>query len=407
MTDAHPLHTIQNERLIIFILALLQFLHILDFVIMMPLGPLFMSDFKITSTQFGLLVSAYTVSAGVFGFIGAFYLDRFDRKSVLLFITTGFALGTLLCAISPNYFFLLIARSVAGGFGGIIGAIVLSIIGDIIPVFRRGAATGMIMSAFSVASVVGIPIGLAVASKYGWQSPFFGISFFCFAFIPFAYKVLPNIRIHLDEKDSTDGKWDAIRQVFSRKSHYYAFAYMVSLMFGGFTVIPFLSTFLVSNAGMRVDELWYIYFVGGLFTFFTSRAIGRLSDHFGKKKIYKIFALFSIIPVTLITNLGITPTVVVVALTTLFMIVVSGRMVPAFALITSAVEPKIRGSFMSINVSVQQIASGAASLISGFILMENADGKVVNFPYVGLVSITALLISIYLCSKIDQPEGSK
>lgn len=329
MTEAHPLHSLQKERLIIFILALLQFLHILDFVIMMPLGPLFMRDFQITSSQFGLLVSAYTVSAGIFGFIGAFYLDRYDRKSVLLVITAGFALGTFLCAISPNYHFLLVARSVAGGFGGIIGAIVLSIIGDIIPVFRRGAATGMIMSAFSVASVIGIPIGLAVASKYGWQFPFFGLSIFSFAFIPLAYKSLPNIRIHLDQKDSEAGKWDGIVQVFSKKNHYYSFAFMVSLMFGGFTVIPFLSPFLVTNAGLKVEELPYIYFFGGLFTFFTSRAIGKLSDKFGKKVIYRIFAILSIIPVVLITNLGISSVVYVIVLTTLFMIIVSGRMVPA------------------------------------------------------------------------------
>lgn len=404
--DHHPLHTIQKERAIIFVLAALQFLHILDFVIMMPLGPVFMESFKIGSAEFGLLVSAYTFSAGIFGFIGAFFLDRFDRKHALLTVYLGFAIGTLLCALAPTYQTFLIARIIAGGFGGVIGALVLSIIGDIIPVFRRGLATGVVMSAFSVASVVGVPTGLYFANLYGWHFPFMGLALFSFLLLPFAYKILPEIRMHIDERDITEKRWDAIKTVFTRKSHYHSFAFMVALMFGGFTIIPFLSPFLVSNVGLTKEQLPYIYFFGGFFTFFSSRLIGHLSDRYGKHQVYTVLATLSVIPVTIIASLGKTSLPVVLLITTIFMIIVSGRMVPAFAMVTSTVEPRIRGSFMSINSSIQQIASGAASFISGIILTQESDGYLNNFEYVGMLAVFSLLLSVYLASKIQIADGA-
>ena len=389
-----------KERPIILLLAALQFLHILDFVIMMPLGPIFMKVFSINSGEFGFLVSAYTFSAGVFGFVGAFFLDRFDRKPALIFVSFGFALGTLICALSPTYELLLMGRIVAGAFGGIIGALVLSIAGDVIPLLRRGKATGTIMASFSVASVIGIPIGLALADKFGWQIPFLTIAILTFLFLPAAHRIMPNLKMHIEQKIEGESKWSSIREVFMTKSHYLSFAFCISLMFGGFTVIPFLSAYFVSNVKLTVSDLPYIYFTGGLFTFFTSQWIGKIADKYGKQRTYSILAFLAMGPVLWITNMGPTPLWLALISTTLFMIFVSGRMVPAFAMLTSTIAPKIRGSFMSINGAVQQIASGGASLLSGLILRQNLDGVLVNYEYVGLVSCASLLVSIFLAFRI-------
>lgn len=397
----HPLHTIQKERAIIFILAALQFLHILDFVIMMPLGPVFMESFKINSAAFGLLVSSYSISAGVFGLIGALFLDSYDRKMSLLVLFFGFSFGTLLCAFAPNYGFLLFARVVAGGFGGMIGATVLSIIGDIIPVFRRGTATGVVMSSFSVASVIGIPIGLSLANKFGWHFPFLSLAIAGFLILPIGYKVLPSIRYHLDsEIHPKQSQLKSLKQVITKKDHLAPFLFMVFLMFGGFTIIPFLSPFLVSNVGLAISDLPYIYFFGGLFTFFTSRFIGKLSDRYGKLTVYQIISIVAVIPIVVVVTLTKTSLPVVLTVTTIFMILVSGRMVPAFAMITSAVEPRIRGSFMSVNSAIQQISSGAASYIAGLILVQTPDNQLVNYELVGMIAVFSLLFSIYLAKKI-------
>jgi predicted MFS family arabinose efflux permease len=123
----------RKEKILLFLLAAINFTHILDFMIMMPLGNFLMPHFKISAQYFSWIVAAYPVAAFVSGMIAAFYVDRFDRKKVLLFAYTGFIIGTISCGIAPTAFLLLFARLLTGLFGGLIGAQVLSIIGDTFP----------------------------------------------------------------------------------------------------------------------------------------------------------------------------------------------------------------------------------------------------------------------------------
>src|SRR5262245_18049229 len=119
-----------KERLLLFILAAVNFTHIMDFMIMMPLGPQLMNILDINPQQFGLAVSAYAITAGISSFVSAFFVDRYDRKKVLLFAYIGFVIGTFSCALAPNYELLVAARVLAGLFGGMIGAQVLAIVAD-------------------------------------------------------------------------------------------------------------------------------------------------------------------------------------------------------------------------------------------------------------------------------------
>jgi predicted MFS family arabinose efflux permease len=397
MSEEIDLHTHKKERWIIGVLAFMQFAHILDFVIMMPLGPFFMQEFHINSSQFGLLVSVYSFSAGIFGLIGAFYLDRYDRKTSTIFVFSGFALGTLSCAFAPDYYSLLIARSVAGGFGGVVGAVVLAIVGDIIPFFRRGKATGTIMSAFSVASVIGIPIGMILAESYGWHAPFLALGLLSFLLVPIAYKILPRMRLHLEGLDRTKPIWNSLVIVLNNRNSWFVFIFVTCLMFGGFTLIPFLTPYMVGNVGMEITELKYIYLFGGAATFFSMNAIGKLSDRYGKQKVFIIVAVLSWIPVLILTHLPPVNISIALLVSTVFMVMVSGRIVPAFALITSTIDPKIRGSFMSVNSSVQQVASGFASLSAGIVIYEIPGTKsLVNYDLVGYIAILFSFGSVLL-----------
>ena len=110
-----------NERLILILLAAINFTHILDFMIMMPLGNYLMPYFNISPQAFSILVSSYTISAAVSGFAAAFFVDSYDRKKVLLIGYTGFIIGTIACGLAPSFATLLIARIFAGVFGGLIG----------------------------------------------------------------------------------------------------------------------------------------------------------------------------------------------------------------------------------------------------------------------------------------------
>ncbi|MCU0333947.1 MAG: MFS transporter [Chitinophagaceae bacterium] len=136
----------RRERLLLLLLAALNFTHILDFMIMMPLGNYLMPAFDVDASAFAGAVSAYNYAAFASGILASFFVDRFDRKSVLLFGYSGFLLGTLFCALAPSFWLLTLARLVAGLFGGLIGAQVLSIVADSFPYEKRGRAMSWLMT---------------------------------------------------------------------------------------------------------------------------------------------------------------------------------------------------------------------------------------------------------------------
>ena len=372
----------------------------------MPLGPQLMRGFSITTQQFGLLVSSYTFSAAMFGLLSSFFLDRFDRKKALLTIYLGFIVGTLACAVAPQYELLLLARIVAGAFGGVLGALGLSIVGDQIPENRRGAATGILMSSFSMASILGVPLGLGLAALSTWHLPFLVLGFSSLVIALAAAFLLPGMRGHLNHHQALSpiNNFVSILQTANLR---WALAMIFCLMFAGFSVIPFLSPSLVFNAGMKEAQLPLLYFFGGAFTLFSSRWIGGLADRYGKPRIFRIFGLISIVPILIITNLHVTPLPIILVCTTFFMVVVTGRVIPAMALITSSVHPWQRGSFMSLNSSVQMAGSALAALFAGMILQVSPQGKILNYPWVGLLAIFATLVCLWLVGRIKPAAQPK
>ena len=166
----------RKEKIVVGLLALLNFTHILDFMIMMPLGNIMMPFWDLSTSEFALLVSGYSIAAFFSSFAAIFFADRFDRKRLLLFAYLGFLLGTCGCSVTYGFTSMLVMRVVTGLFGGLIGAQVLSIVGDIIPYERRGRAMGLLMAGFGLASVVGVPIGLFLANTFDWYFPFIVIA---------------------------------------------------------------------------------------------------------------------------------------------------------------------------------------------------------------------------------------
>jgi predicted MFS family arabinose efflux permease len=394
----------KNEAVIIAVLACVQVTHVLDFVLMMPLGPSLMRIFAINPQQFAFVVSSYTFSAAVSGFIGAFFLDRFDRKKALLVLFTGLTLGTVSCAMAPNYEMLVAARILTGAFGGVLGALIFAIIGDSIHPSRRGRATGIVSSAFSVASVCGVPLGLWLATHFNWHMPFAALASLGVLVLFYAGWKLPRMDGHVAAARSRNVLAD-FRHVAVDANHIRAFTLTIFMLLSAFSVIPFLAPYMVKNVGLSEGDLTWIYFFGGLATMFSSRYIGIWCDRRGKYPVFVWIASASVLPILLVTHLPVLPLPVVLLVTTFFMICVSGRFVPAMALITSSTTREHRGSFMSLNSSIHQLAAGMASVIAGALMTNAADGRLENFGHVGIMAVSCTLASLWLAGRIRERDG--
>ena len=392
-----------QEKIILLILAFINFTHIIDFMIMMPLAPQLIPFFNINPQQFGYLVSSYTISAGISGFLMAFFVDRLNRKTTLLMGYIGFIVGTIACGLAPTYDLLLLARIVAGTFGGLIGAQVLSIVGDVVPFERRGQAMGIVMLAFSMASIVGVPFGLYVANALSWHAPFLIVGGVGMLIIPAIYLFLPNLNTHI-QKGAKFSPMSVIAPILTNYNQQIGILMMVLLITGHFLVIPFLSPYMVSNVGFTKETLPLIYLFGGVVTLFSSPIVGKFSDKYGKFKVLYFGIIASMLPILLITHLQQTPLYVALMISCIFFIFTGARIIPAQAIITSLVPAQQRGSYMSISSSLQQLAMGIAAFVAGSIIIEGEDKKLLNYNYVGYLSVLVSLVAMFVAYLLSKQQ---
>jgi predicted MFS family arabinose efflux permease len=392
----------QKECFFLLSLAGIQFTHILDFMIMMPLGPDFIRELNINTHQFGLLLSSYTFAAAVAGVFATYFIDRFERRVLLLSLYVCFIIATLLCGLAPDYHSLFIARAFAGAFGGILGSLVQTIIADSIPFERRGKALGTVMSAFSVSTVAGVPLSLLLAnhiSFLGWRAPFIFIALISSLILYLGYRNIPRIIGHLDQVHE-GSRLSQIWNVFSAHQHLRVFIFMAFIMMTGFSVIPYIALYLTSNVGLDNGYIPLIYLCGGIATLMSSRVIGQMADRYGKVKIFKILAIASLIPLLVTTNLMPVPLWVALLNSTAFFVLISGRMIPAMAIASQVVDAKIRGTFMSLVGSVQMLASGIASVVAGAVVTIGSDGKMEHYNLVGYGAALCGLLTFWLVGYI-------
>jgi predicted MFS family arabinose efflux permease len=317
----------------------------------------------------------------------------------LIVVFALFGLATLACGLAPGYVTLLLARGLAGAFGGVLGALVQTMVGDVIPFSRRARASGMISTAFSFSSVAGVPLSLWLANHLQWRAPFIFIAALTFLFIFVGLRILPELRHHLSEEKRAHPFSDMFK-VLRDPNHLRALLFGALIIFSGFTVIPYITVYAVYNVGIPQHDIPFVYLAGGAATLITARLIGHWADASGKVKVYRLLAFAALIPILVVTHIGSAPLWVWLLCTTTFFILVSGRFIPAMAVITSAAQPRLRGTFMSLISTTQSLAMGLATTLGGFIITQDNAGMVIGYPNVGYMAVAANLLAIWFVSRI-------
>lgn len=383
----------KNERLLLITLAFVQFTHIMDFMIMMPLSTQFQEAFKISPAQFGLLVASYNISAGLISLASAFFIDRFDRRKVMLFAYACLIIGTLGCGLAPTFGVLLLVRIFTGMFGGVLSSTMMSIVGDAIPFERRASAMAIVMSGFAGAAVLGVPIGSFVANAFSWHVPFFAIGVMGIIVFFGVLRFIPSLTGHIAAARSIN-PGQTILGILKNTNRLRALLLMALLMIGHFSIIPYIPTYIEHNVGLPRDYIGYIYLCGGLCSVVMMRAVGKLADKRGHFLVFAVLSVLTLIPLLGITHLPVTSLTVVLLTTSLFFIFGGTRTVPATTLITSTAAPHQRGGFLSINAAVQQLATGLAAFIGGLLITELPNKQIEHYDLVGYLACAASLLAI-------------
>ncbi|HEY0093951.1 MAG TPA: MFS transporter [Archangium sp.] len=378
-----------SERVVVFLIGAVQFINILDFVMVMPLGPDFAAGLGIATSHIGTIGAAYTAAGCVAGVAGSYFLDRFDRRKALAVAMLGLVVATAAGGFATGLTSLLVARALAGLFGGPATSLSMSIIADLIPAERRGRAMGAVMGAFSVASVLGIPLALKLAGWAGWRMPFFAVAALGLLLVAGAIFYLPPMRGHLERQK---GPAVSVRQLFTRTDVLLSYAMTSLLNVAGFVIIPNISGYVQHNLGYPRDELELIYFVGGLVSFVTLRAAGKAVDALGSFRVGTVGSVL-FIGTLYISFIHLPAGVPLVAVFACFFLSNGVRNV-AYSTLTSRVpEQAIRARFMSFQSAVQHLGAAAGASLSSKLLTDLPGGQLGGMNRVVLVSMALTLVA--------------
>ncbi|GAA4453402.1 MFS transporter [Rurimicrobium arvi] len=404
-----PIKFSPYQILVIALIALTQFSVVLDFMVMSPLGDLLIKTMRLSTDQFGYVVSAYAFSAGISGILTAGFADRFDRKKLLLFFYIGFIAGTLSCALAGSYEALIIARIVTGIFGGVIGSISMAIVTDLFLPQQRGRVMGFVQMGFGASQVLGIPISLYFANRLGWEAPFFIIvAFSAVVWLVMLLRLRP-VNAHLmapsmDTRKPLEHLW----HTFRNREYRIGFLATALMSLGGFMMMPFGTAYAINNLGLTKEQMPTLFMISGISALIIMPVMGRLSDKMNKAYIFSVASVWLIIFAIIYTNLPPSALWLVATINTLMMMGVMGRVVPAVALNSSLPAMPDRGAFMAINTSLQQMAGGVAAAIAGKIVTQaTPKSPLMHFDTVGYILSVVCIINIVMFFRVYRMVQSR
>ncbi len=394
------LRCVKNEKFILYLLTFIWFCAIVDFLLMLPLGTEMMKIYHIQPKAYSLLIFAFSLSGGISSFLAAFYIDRYDRKTVLLIAFFFFAIGSILCSFAYTYHLMLFSRFFTGIFGGLLGGVSTAFVSDMVPYERRGKAMGILNMGFGLASIVGIPFAIFICEHLDVFWPFRMVGILSLLTLIPAYYYLPQMRGHIITQDVSI--FNEVIGILNNKNLQRALAFAFFLVLGHFMFISFINPYLVGNLGFKLEDTKWMYIVGGISVSLTSPGIGKFIDTLGKLKSFRILILLSFIPILVIAHIHQASIMMALFICAFMFIFNSGRMIAAMTLITGAVSEEQRGKFLVIRSSLIEMSEGLSALIGGLILTKDeVTGHLSNYNYIAYIAVLIGMFCIYLASRIE------
>lgn len=350
---------------IVFTLWLLVFSSASQTMILSPILPRIGDELDIADALLGTLVSVYSIMVGIFAILAGPVSDKIGRRQILLLGCASMAVALILHGFVTGYYSFIMVRIFAGCAGGMLSGAAVSYIGDYFPYERRGWATGWVMSGSAFGQIFGIPMGILMADRWGFRSPFylFALTMALTVFLLFFHVPQPNVQRSQQRLSVAKAASNYMAMLRRPEIAWAAGAFF--MMFLGVSIfVIYLPTWLERSVGLTGDQIALMFVVGGVANVLTGPNAGKLSDRIGRKGMILISCVGLSILMVLTTRAvtGPLPAYVFFFLT---MVLVAMRISPFSALLTALVSDERRGSLMSLTVALGQVGFALGGAIAG------------------------------------------
>jgi multidrug resistance protein len=293
-----------------FVVALALFTDMVVYGVVVPILPKVVEDMGRDSSDLGFLVASYAIGLLAFTPMFGMMSDRYGtRKAPMLAGLLGLAIATILFAFSREYWEIVLARMAQGISGGVSWSIGLSMIADSYPKAQLGTAMGVVMSANTLGTLLGPPIGGIMYKYISYEAPFL----FCagLAFVDFLCRLVVEPKPTKKIPPTAAPSSHTIASSPSPKTSMWA------MIRDGPMLLMCIVTALVSTIYTAIEPTLPLHLkrifnadtdtVGLLFTsivvpnIFMSIAVGWISDRYGRKLTAAIGVILVAIAAPLIT----------------------------------------------------------------------------------------------------------
>ncbi|MEM6929211.1 MAG: MFS transporter [Myxococcota bacterium] len=368
-----------------------------QFLVVAPVLPRIGEQLSVAPEHLGLLVTGYAVGTAGFAFLAGPVSDRIGRRTILQVGTLVMALVLLLHGLAADFASLLTLRFMAGASSGILAGAAVAYVGDVVPYERRGAAMGVVMSAMAFGQILGIPIGAALASRFGFQSTFVSFGFVMVVAFALTMTSLPRVEVKQEGRFGVREALASYTTLLARSDIRAVAAAAVLMMLSVSSFIVYQPVWLEDTFAASPDAVASLFLVGGVANAVFGPLAGRLSDRIGRKGLVVTGSL-ALAVMMVVTPFAPTFSVVYV-LFFVTMATVSLRMSPYNALLTAMVDQGHRGALMSLSMAFSQVGFALGAAVAGW--------TYVHLGYLGnatAAGLGALAVGYIIARWVPEPE---
>ena len=378
------------QKTVVRLAFLINIISLGGFMMVIPLGPDLVNSIAFDPAHIGYLVGGSMLASGVSSFLLAGFLDRFDRKTVLVYLLLCRAVCLFACGFAHDPFILIALFALTGCFTGPASAVLMASVIDVTPPQHRGKAMAFVGSAFSMAAIIMVPLSLQLAYYVNWQVNFWLFGAMGLSVALLCWFMFPSLTGHLQGAQGQEQK--VVSRLMANNKVKIALLAVGMQILAHFLIITNFSAYFQFNLSFPRDEMSWLYLAGGVASFIALQYSGRLFDQGLRHQVHVISAII-VAAILWLTFVDATPITSLYVLFTLMMTVSTVRTSATMGIVTALPKPPERAAFMSINNTVSSFASGGAGILSSFILTTGVNNRLEGMPELTYFSIVLTLLA--------------
>lgn len=236
--------------------------------------PAIAGDLNVDIPTAGLLISGYAIGVAIAGPLLALVTTAIPRKTLLLLVMAVFLAGNVLCALSTSYEMLLASRILVSACHGLFFGVAMVIATGLAPPSRQSTAVSLVIAGVNAATIIGVPLGVAIGNDYGWRAPFW---------LLLAVGALGTLIIALlvpPMSQPARGASDFRRELAAavRPAVLICYGNLALTMIGYFLVVSYIAPFLTDAVGISMANVPWVLFAISIAGFGGNLLGGRLGD---------------------------------------------------------------------------------------------------------------------------------